>query len=302
MPSQHKTIMAVDIAGYNDPKRTTAHLLVVHKGFWDLMRTSFAEAGIPWDVCFRENTGDGAMIQLPVEVAKADLVTRLPDHLLAGLRRYNATKADEAKVRLRIALHAGEVHQGSDGTVSQATSFTFRILEAPDAKSALKESGAAFALIVSDSFYREVVKQDAAADPVSYQRIPVEVKETRTEAWLRLVGAANGLAPLPRGAVSTAPGGGRRRASGGSELSLDQILELTELLLAVPTVADDGSRQVLLQLAPARDPRDGAASASGPLARPPARPDLRALPGWARRTGDDRADAGARLGTGAPVE
>src|SRR5690242_7615992 len=63
--AHHKTIMAVDIAGYNDPKRTTAHRLVVHEGFWKLMRTAFAEAGVPWDVLFMENTGDGAMIQLP---------------------------------------------------------------------------------------------------------------------------------------------------------------------------------------------------------------------------------------------
>jgi TM2 domain-containing membrane protein YozV len=109
--AHHKTIMAVDIAGYNDPRRTTAHRLVVHEGFWNLMRAAFAEAGVPWDVLFMENTGDGAMIQLPAEVAKADLVALLPDRMLAELRRYNAAHADEARVQLRVALHAGEVYQ-----------------------------------------------------------------------------------------------------------------------------------------------------------------------------------------------
>lgn len=68
--AQHRTIMAVDIAGYNDPKRAMIHRRAVHEGFWGLMRRSFADAGIPWDVCFVENTGDGAMIQLPAQVAR----------------------------------------------------------------------------------------------------------------------------------------------------------------------------------------------------------------------------------------
>ncbi|MGW5739964.1 helix-turn-helix domain-containing protein [Amycolatopsis sp. NPDC003861] len=188
--AHHKTIMAVDIASYNDPKRTTAHRLVVHDGFWTLMRTAFAEAGIPWDTLFVENTGDGAMIQLPSEVPKADLVAQLPDRMLAELRRYNAVHAEEANVRLRVALHAGEVYQGSHGTVGPATSFAFRLLEAPTAKEALKESGAALALIVSDTFYQDAVRADPAAGAGSYHRIPVSVKETSTVAWLRLMGVS----------------------------------------------------------------------------------------------------------------
>ncbi|MEV5719761.1 hypothetical protein AB0L41_38240 [Amycolatopsis mediterranei] len=245
--AQHKTIMAVDIAGYNDPKRTTTHQLVVHEGFWKLLQASFDEVGIPWDDCFKENTGDGAMIQLPAEIAKAGLVARLPDCLLAELRRYNTVHADEANVQLRVALHSGEVFRASHGTVSQATSFTFRILDAPEAKSALKESGAMLALIVSDEFYHHVVAHDPAADPGSYQRIRVRVKETATEAWLRLIGAAaNGVAPFPRAAMSTASVGGERREALGTDLSLDQIWELTELLLTIPSVAEESGRRVLL--------------------------------------------------------
>ncbi|MEV7092234.1 hypothetical protein AB0M80_05275 [Amycolatopsis sp. NPDC051045] len=240
--------MAVDIAGYNDPKRTTTHQLAVHEGFWDLLRASFAAVGIPWDDCFKENTGDGAMIQLPVSVAKAGLVARFPDSLLAELRRYNSVHVDEANVQLRVALHAGEVFQASHGTVSQATSFAFRILDAPEAKRALKESGAMLALIVSDGFYHDVVVHDPAAVPYSYQRIPVRVKETAADAWLRLLGAVapNGLAPLPGAAVSTPPVNGVRREAGGTELSLDRIWELTELLLTIPSVAEEGTRRVLL--------------------------------------------------------
>ena len=238
--AHHKTIMAVDIAGYNDPKRTTAHRLVVHEGFWKIMRTAFADAGIPWDALFTENTGDGVMIHLPTEVAKADLVAELPDRMLAGLRRYNEVHADEANVRLRVALHAGEVYQGSHGTVSDANSYAFRLLEAPEVKNALKESRATLALVVSDTFYQDVVRADPAADAPSYRRIPIENKETRTEAWLRLLGVVtNGFPVL----ASSAP-------------AATDFPALVETLLAVQCVRKTDSRQLLLELFPRREIAD----------------------------------------------
>jgi hypothetical protein len=238
--AHHKTIMAVDIAGYNDPKRTTAHRLVVHEGFWKIMRTAFADAGIPWDALFRENTGDGVMIHLPAEVAKADLVAELPDRMLAELRRYNEVHADAANVRLRMALHAGEVYQGSHGTVSDANSHAFRLLEATEVKDALKASKAVLALVVSNTFYQDVVRADPAADAQSYRRIPIVNKETKTEAWLRLLGAvANGF-PVPAPASPAAP----------------DFPALVAALLAVPCVRKTESRQLLLELFPRREIAD----------------------------------------------
>ncbi|WP_326944217.1 hypothetical protein OG439_30565 [Amycolatopsis sp. NBC_01307] len=228
----HKTVMALDIAGYNDPRRTAAHRLVVHEGFWRLLRTSFAAVGVPWVDLFQENAGDGAMIQLPAQVAKADLVAELPDRMLAELRRYNAVHAEEANVQLRVAFHAGEIHQGSHGTVGDATSHAFRLVEAPEAKNALKLSGATLALIVSDSFYHDVVRADPAANAGSYRRMRVSVKETKTEAWLRLLGAA----------VNGFPG---RELPPPSAVE-DVFSALVDALLAVPCVRGAESRRLLL--------------------------------------------------------
>ncbi len=215
----HKTVLALDIAGYNDPRRTTAHRLVMHDGFWKLLRTSFAEVGVPWDVLLQENTGDGAMIQLPAQVAKADLVAKLPDRMLAELRRYNEVHAEAANVQLRVAFHAGEVYQGSQGTVSNATSYAFSLVEAPEAKNALKWSGAALALIVSDSFYRDVVCADPAADARSYVN-GFPVREL----------------PPP--------------------VAADAFSALVEALLAVPCVRMAESRRLLLELFTRREIAD----------------------------------------------
>ena len=236
----HRTIMAVDVVGYNHPMRTLAHQETVHEGFNQIMRTAFADTGVPWDVCTVENTGDGAMILLPPEVAKADLVAELPERVHAGLRRYNTAHAPEAAIQLRLALHAGEVRQGSFGAVSQAISFTFRLLDAPEAKAALKESGADLALIVSAVIYSDVVVHDPAAEPGTYQRIPVEVKETTTEAWLRLLGAP---APAVNGGPAKPP-------------VRDSFPALVEAMLAVPCIRNSESRRLLLEMFPRREIAD----------------------------------------------
>jgi hypothetical protein len=235
----HKTIMALDIGDDNDLRRTTAHRLVVHEEFWNLLRTSLAEVGVPWDP--RENAGDGTMIQLPAELVKADLIAVLPGRMLAELRRYNAVHAGEAHVQLRVAFHTGEVHHGSHVTDSDVTSHAFGLVEAPAAKSALKRSGAALALIVSDPFYRDVVRAGPAADVDVYHRIPVSVRETKAEAWLRLLGAAAiGLSvrELPQ------------------PMAADAFQELVEALLAVACVRRAESRRLLLDLFPRREIAD----------------------------------------------
>ncbi|MFD5092783.1 hypothetical protein ACFWMR_19435 [Amycolatopsis thailandensis] len=181
-----RTIVAVDIAGYNDPARSVTSLTTMHEGLWTMLSSAFAGAGIPWDEAFVENTGDGAMILLPPEIPKVDLAARLPDRLLAEMRRYNATHADAARIRLRMALHASDVRDDGDRSVN----FTFQLLEASQVKSEQQAAGAELALMISDSFYREVVLPDSAAVPEAYRRIPVEVKKPATTAWLRMLGPA----------------------------------------------------------------------------------------------------------------
>ncbi|OLT12515.1 hypothetical protein BJF79_22020 [Actinomadura sp. CNU-125] len=46
------------------------------------------------------------------------------------------------------------------------------------------------ALIASDWFYNEVIRQTPACAPGVYRPVPVAVKETRTRGWVRFPGAA----------------------------------------------------------------------------------------------------------------
>ncbi len=185
-PMLHQTIVVVDVARFTDPARTAYHQLAVREGLYHALKGAFTEAGLDLDACTVEDRGDGKLILMPPEINNGRLADQLPDRLVAGLRRHNAVHSAEAAIKLRVALHTGEVHHDGQGAVGQAVNDAFRILEMPAAKAALKSSTGVLALIASDAFYHDVVVHDPAADPRSYQRILVETKETELVAWLRL--------------------------------------------------------------------------------------------------------------------
>lgn len=119
----HKTIMALDVAGYHDPKRTTDHRLVVHDGSGNCCALRSRRPAFPGTSSARRTPVTAPDDQLPAQVGKADLVAALHDHVLAELRRYKAVHSEGTHVQWRVAFHAGEVCQGSHGTVGDATSY-----------------------------------------------------------------------------------------------------------------------------------------------------------------------------------
>ncbi len=189
----HQTIVVVDVASFAG--RTMNQQLAVREGLRNVLQGAFSEAGVDLGTCTVEDRGDGKLILVPPGADDSKLADQLPSRLVAWLRRHNAVHAVEAAIQLRVALHAGRVYQDGHGSVGQAVNLAFRILEAPAAKSALRSSTGVLAMIASDDFYRDVIVHEPAADPDSYQQIPVTVKETSTVAWLRLPhrrAAANG--------------------------------------------------------------------------------------------------------------
>jgi hypothetical protein len=115
----------------------------------------------------------------------------LPMRLEAALARHNAAVQQAggdraAQVRLRVAVHAGEVIFDKHGVVGSAIDHTFRLVDAPELRAALIGSLDSCVFIVSDWFYREVVRQRQQARPDAYRHVGPEVKGTSLSAWLRI--------------------------------------------------------------------------------------------------------------------
>ncbi|MCR6488470.1 hypothetical protein M8542_37145 [Amycolatopsis sp. OK19-0408] len=182
----HRTILAVDVEGYGDPRRTTPHRLAVRHGLDQALRRAFHEAGVPWFDCRHESTGDGTFVLVPAQILKGPFVEVLPAVLAREVRRHNETHEPGERFRLRMALHAGEVAYDDQGATGPAINQAFRLLEAPRLKAALGESPGVLALIASAWFFDEVVRSSTVVDATTFRPVRVAVKETETVGWLSL--------------------------------------------------------------------------------------------------------------------
>ena len=180
----HRSIVVVDVEGFGDQCRTNPHQVAVRDGLYRALREAFGHAGIPWDDCGREDRGDGVFVLVPAEVPKGLLVESLPSALVAALRAHNGAHLGPERIRLRMALHAGEVRYDEHGVTAAAVNLAFRLLDAGALKAALASSPGVLAVIASSWFFEEVVRHSGVA--AAYRPVKVAVKETMTTGWICL--------------------------------------------------------------------------------------------------------------------
>jgi len=182
--SLHCTIVGVDISQYGD-RRDDEVQLYIRRSMYEILREAFDASGVSWRGCHREDQGDGVLIVAPPQVSTAAFINGLIPHLDAGLRRHNKMASAAATIRLRIAVHAGQVHTDENGMAGQALVHLFRLLNSPAFKDEFAASPAPLALVVSDYLYKDVISQvHGVIDPGAYRPIEAALKETRARAWI----------------------------------------------------------------------------------------------------------------------
>ena len=185
-PALHKAILGVDMEGFADQRRTNPDQIVMRDGLYRCLSTAFARSGITWTDCYHEDRGDGVLILIPPEVPKNLLVAHFPQELSAALRSHNEAHAAESRIRVRLVVHAGEVHRDEHGVAGTAINVAFRLLEARALKQALLETPGLLAVIASQWFFEEVIRHTPASQPATYRQVRVLVKETDQLAWIGL--------------------------------------------------------------------------------------------------------------------
>ncbi|WP_253839310.1 hypothetical protein [Actinokineospora globicatena] len=182
----HRTILVVDVEAFGDRRRTNLDQVAVRSGLYRSLRQAFREAGVSGAACEFEDRGDGVLVLAPAGMAKGPLVERVPGALARALGEHNATHPAEQRIRLRMALHAGEVNYDRYGVTATAITVAFRLLDAAPLKTALTRSPTVLGVITSAWFYDEVVRHSPVCAPHAYRRVLVSVKETTTAAWIYL--------------------------------------------------------------------------------------------------------------------
>jgi tetratricopeptide (TPR) repeat protein len=182
----HRTILLVDVERFGDHNRTNADQIVVRKALYRILRLALRRAGIAWDACHHEDRGDGVLILAPAELPKSPFADVLPVALATALRAHNTIPRVEQRIRLRVALHAGEVYFDEHGVTAASINFAFRLLEAPSFKQALSSSPGVLAVIASSWFFDEVIRHSTAGARDAFRPIQVTVKETTAVGWIWL--------------------------------------------------------------------------------------------------------------------
>jgi hypothetical protein len=183
--SQHCVLFAVDIAQFTGEGRDDEVQLALREALYRLLIESFEGSGIPWRACVHEDRGDGVIVIIPAHMPTITVVDPLIEQIRARLRKHNRLSSSVAQVRLRLAVHIGEVYRDGYGLAGKAVNDLFRILDAPDLRQAVQSSETGLALIVSDYVYQSVIHGGPGnADPAAYAEVTVKVKQFQARAWL----------------------------------------------------------------------------------------------------------------------
>lgn len=188
----YRAVLAVDIERSAD--RGDVALRQIRDALSTALREAFAQSGIDWDACLRDDLGDGFRVTAPAGVRKTRLIHPLIHELSVRLRAHNRTAGPLTQVRVRAALHAGDVHVGPQGQVTGRTlEVLARMLDAKPSRDALSRApeSVTASLLVSRHFYEETVRHGyPGIDPDTFHRVALAEKEYTASAWLHLPGCA----------------------------------------------------------------------------------------------------------------
>src|SRR5437868_2178152 len=88
-PAVHRTIVALDVEGYGDHRRSTPHRLALREGLHRALRQELAAAHLPLFDCRLGITGDGIFALAPAHILKSPFVEVFPSALADAQRQHN---------------------------------------------------------------------------------------------------------------------------------------------------------------------------------------------------------------------
>ena len=162
----------------------------VRKVLREAVADSLARNNLSWADCLTQDLGDGVTVIAAPGTAKADLLHAVIYDLALRLRQHNYAEGSGSRklIRVRAALHAGELELTDDGLIDgRPLEVLARLLDAPELREALRAAPAdtPLALIMSGHYYEDTVKYGSLSVlPEDFAPRHVGVKEYEGEAWL----------------------------------------------------------------------------------------------------------------------
>jgi hypothetical protein len=189
---EYRSVFAVDIE--KSSGRGNQALLTIRHALMRCLVESVERSGVAWNNCLVEDLGDGLRVTTPAGTPRTALIHPLIHELAAQLRDHNRMHSAVGRIRVRMAMHSGDVFIGPQGTPAGGSLIVLaRMLDSRALRDALARAPETtpLALLVSQHFYDETVAHGyVGIDAAEFRRVQVEEKEYAAPAWLHVPGVS----------------------------------------------------------------------------------------------------------------
>lgn len=161
-----RTILVFDMERSTRPECTNPIKAELRRQVYRILHEALIHAGVG-EGCFdMVDRGDGALVLIHQAdtVPKIHLLSRFVPEFTRLLADYNKGLSVEDQagrmVRLRVVVHAGEVHTDTNGCFGEAVDVACRLLDSTRLKRCLRGCAAPLVLAVSDEIYWAIVRHE----------------------------------------------------------------------------------------------------------------------------------------------
>jgi class 3 adenylate cyclase len=182
----YRGICIVDIEGFSRHYRKNPTRVQMREALFRMFHQGLRNASIRESERVLKDLGDGILALILPQVSKPRLIHPLVSDLVTALEDYNRQVGSEARIRLRVAVHAGDVVPHAMDHIGEDLNHAFRLLDSKVLRRRLADTEAPLALIVSELIYDCVVKQGyLGIDPAAFDAVHFMTKEgKRVRAWI----------------------------------------------------------------------------------------------------------------------
>ena len=196
---EHRIGFGVDVVGYS--RRSTPAQAALQRRIAAVLQRVLDDLEVALHDTDRQPAGDGLMVVLPPDIEAPRVLPGLLHGWGAHLAADNGAHPED-HIRLRMSAGTGPFTAAPLGFAGRAIIEVGRLLNSGALRQAMDDRPEAdVVVLVSQRLYEDVVLEGyPGLDPDRFERVPVQVKEYRSDAWLW-------TPPSFSGEVSTAPRG-----------------------------------------------------------------------------------------------
>lgn len=180
--THQRAIVALDIErSTSRPDPVKAELRIM---LYELFDSALRSAGIhPHHRDRFYDRGDGLLALIHSTDRAAEMVVKVVPVLNQLLTGFNVGLPPQRQLRVRVVVHAGDVHYDANGCFGKALDSAFRLLDAPVLKEALCTAPEPLMLVVSGDVYGSVARH--VHDGIDHL-VSAEIAGTRFRGWIRM--------------------------------------------------------------------------------------------------------------------